>query len=72
VFVPAGEERRVSLSVGFDDLGFWTNDPGTGYIVEPGSFQIGIGDGIATQQFNLMVTSPSLTDTTTRPSSIKD
>ncbi|MEO3940604.1 glycoside hydrolase family 3 N-terminal domain-containing protein [Paenarthrobacter nicotinovorans] len=75
VFVPAGEERRVSLSVGFDDLGFWTNDPGTGYIVEPGSFRIGIGDGTATQLFDLMVTPPSPgfpADIPTRPSSIKD
>lgn len=56
VFVPAGEQRQVSLSVGFDDLGFWTNDPHTEYMVEPGEFCIGIGDGVSSQGFSLAVT----------------
>lgn len=55
VFVPAGQERHVSLTVGFDDLGFWTNDPDTGYIVEPGEFRIEIGDGVSSQGFSLKV-----------------
>jgi beta-glucosidase len=55
VFVPAGQERHVSLTVGFDDLGFWTNDPHTGYIVEPGEFRIEIGDGVSSQDFSLTV-----------------
>lgn len=56
IFVPAGQERHVSLTVGFDDLGFWTNDPHTGYIVEPGEFRIEIGDGVSSQGFSLTVT----------------
>ena len=55
VFVPAGEERRVSLTIGFDDLGFWTNHPRTGYIVEPGEFRVGIGNGLTSREFNLTV-----------------
>ena len=59
VFVPAGEERRVTLTVGFDDLGFWTNDAQAGYIVEPGEFRIRVGDGLSFQEFRLKVTPPS-------------
>ncbi|MGF4042011.1 glycoside hydrolase family 3 N-terminal domain-containing protein [Paenarthrobacter nitroguajacolicus] len=59
VFVPAGEERRVSLSVGFDDLGFWTNDHRAGYVVEPGDFRVEIGNGLTSQYFSLTVTPSS-------------
>ncbi|WP_243836749.1 glycoside hydrolase family 3 N-terminal domain-containing protein [Paenarthrobacter nitroguajacolicus] len=59
VFVPAGEERRVSLTIGLDDLGFWTNDHNAGYIVEPGDFRVGIGNGLTSREFGLSVTPSS-------------
>ncbi|SDT21653.1 beta-glucosidase [Pseudarthrobacter equi] len=59
VFVPAGEERRVSLTIGWDDLGFWINDHRAGYIVEPGEFRVGIGSGLTSREFSLWVTPSS-------------
>jgi beta-glucosidase len=40
-----GEERCVTFNLGYDDLGFWTNDPAGTFVVEPGAFEVVVSDG---------------------------
>jgi beta-glucosidase len=41
-----GEEQAVTFSLSHDDLGFWTNEPGGRFLVEPGDFTLTVSDGL--------------------------
>jgi beta-glucosidase len=48
-----GQEEVVTFSLSDDDLGFWTNEPGGRYVVEPGDFTLTVSDGQRSQQLSL-------------------
>ena len=50
-----GEEQVVTFSLSDDDLGFWTNEPGGRFVVEPGDFALTISDGQQRQQLSLQL-----------------
>jgi beta-glucosidase len=51
-----GEERVVTFSLSGDDLGFWTNEPGGRFLVEPGDFVLTISDGPGQHQLGIRLT----------------
>jgi beta-glucosidase len=56
VTLTRGQRVVVSLTVGWADLGFWA-DKDTGYIVEPGRFELHVGGSLdTTQQVTVTVT----------------
>jgi beta-glucosidase len=48
-----GQERVVTFSLSADDLGFWTNEPGGRFLVEPGDFLVTVSNGVQRQQLSL-------------------
>jgi beta-glucosidase len=51
-----GEEKLLEFSLSFDDLGFWTNEPGGRFVVEPGDFTVTVSDGVQARDLPLRVT----------------
>jgi len=47
VFVAAGEQCQLQFTVGYEQLGFYKENGE--YVVEPGSFEIYIGDNCLTE-----------------------
>jgi predicted naringenin-chalcone synthase len=46
----------VSFPLSYDDLGFWTNDPGGRFVVEAGDFTLTVSDGIQHHECLLRLT----------------
>ncbi len=44
-----GESSVVTLTLGWQDLGFWTGR-GDEYVVEPGAFEVHVGGSLTTTQ----------------------
>lgn len=51
-----GEEQVVTFSLSRGDLGFWTNEPGGRFVVEPGEFMLTLSDGLRQQRLSLRLT----------------
>ena len=51
--VQPGQEQVVTFSLSADDLGFWTNEPGGRFLVEPGDFLVTVSDGVQRQHLSL-------------------
>ena len=43
----------MTFSLSDDDLGFWTNEPGGRFVVEPGDFKLTLSDGLRRGQLSL-------------------
>ncbi len=54
-----GESRTIGFTLGFDDLGFWTNDPAGTYTVEPGEFRLILTDGSTSYESTFEVIAPA-------------
>jgi beta-glucosidase len=48
-----GEQRTVSFTLSYPDFGFWTNEPGGRFVVEPGDFTLTISDGMQERELPL-------------------
>jgi beta-glucosidase len=51
-----GEEQLVTFSLSGDDLGFWTNEPGGRFLVEPGDLVLTVSDGTGLHHLRLRLT----------------
>jgi beta-glucosidase len=54
--VQPGEEQEVTFALSYEDLGFWTNEPGGRFVVEPGDFTLTVSDGMQARQVSLRLT----------------
>lgn len=56
VTLQPGQSKIVTFTLGWNDLGFWSDSPSAGYRVEPGAFELHVGSSLSsTQQLNVQV-----------------
>lgn len=57
VHIPAGAARDVTLTVGHEELGFWTTNGAPSFDVEPGAFEVFIGGHITDEPVAVLTVS---------------